>query len=143
MLFQRKPKTSRRLKETESTLETNEVDEYFIQSSSPNILREGDIDIVLSVLLNPKDKNGNFPSALSNYTLIVLKKLFTVSNSKNASFFFQVINLSNKKLVMSDHSPTPGEIYICSKYFTNVETYIIKITTGFLFYMAMDIYIKH
>ena len=76
------PRPQRKLEESESTLENIEVDDYCIQSS-PNILREGNVHIVPSVILHPKDKNGNFPSAIFNYTLNDLDNLFTVSHSKN------------------------------------------------------------
>ena len=121
------PKSLRNLQESTSTqLEYIEVDEYSIKTS-PNILKEGNTMIIPTVKLNPKDKNGNFPSDILSFTRKDLKNLFNLTHSKNGTIFYQVAILSKKELIINIATEIPGEISISSKYFKNDITYILPI----------------
>ena len=121
------PKPLRYLQESTVTqLEYIEVDEYSIKTS-PNILKEGNAMIIPTVKLNPKDKNGNFPSDILSYTHKQLKNLFNLTHSKNGTIFYQVAILSKKELIMNIETEIPGEISINSRYFKNGITYVLTI----------------
>ena len=128
-----KPTHLRNIEESNLTkLEYFEVDGYCIENV-PNILREGNIDIIPSVLLNPKDKEGNFPSELMNYSLNDLDELFILTHSNNGTFYYQIgIIYSQKKLVINLETKIPGEIHIKSHYFKNDVTYIIRVNNTLL-----------
>ena len=111
---------------SDSSLEYIEIDDYSIQTL-PNILREGNVYIIPSVLLIPKDINGNFPSDILNLSSKQLDNLFNLTHSKNGTFNFKVYIVSKKKLVIKLETKIPGEIYINSKYFKDDVTYVIKI----------------
>ena len=127
------PNPLRNLQETgESKLDYFEVDNYCIQTA-PNILRDGNVNIIPSVVLIPKDKDGNFPSDILNYSKKDLKILFTLNHSKNLSFYYQIDFLKkSKNLVINLECEYPGEIYITSKFFKNNEKYIININNTIL-----------
>lgn len=127
------PNPLRKLQETgESKLDYFEVDNSCIQTA-PNILRDGNVKIIPSVALIPKDKDGNFPSDILNYSKKDLKNLFTISHSKNLSFYYQTVFLKkSKNIAINLECEYPGEIYIASKFFKNIEKYIININNTIL-----------
>ena len=125
------PKELRKIEEGQTENEETklvhiEVVDYCIQSS-PNILRKGNTYIIPRVLLNPKDKNGNFPLYIKNCTFKYLKNLFNITHSKNADFYFGVSITLQNELAITLKTEIPGEIYIGSKYFNNTEIYIVKV----------------
>ena len=124
------PNLLRNIEENEkSKLAYIEVDNYSILQS-PNILREGSIRIIPSVILNPKNENGSFPSDILNYSRRNLRSLFNLTHSKNISFYYNVVIVVKKLLAINIKTQMPGEIYITSTYFKNNEKYIIKINNS-------------
>ena len=80
------------------------------------------------MVLHPKSKNGNFPSELLNYSRQKLKKLFNFAHSKNEPVYYQAKIFYNKILVLEIECEFPGEIYLSSDYFQDVDKkYIINI----------------
>ena len=97
--------------------------------TKPNYLREGNIYVIPTVRLNPKDQNGNYPSEIENYKKKDLKKLFNITHSLN-SYFDYMVTFVNKQLIIMFETKFPGEIYISSNYFQNIDKYILKISNG-------------
>ena len=100
--------------------------------TEPNYLREGDIYAIPSVILNPKDENGNFPSDIKNSSLLKknnLKKLLNVTHSRDADLKYFAA-LKENQLVFAFKTKIPGELYLTSKYFKSINKYIIKIKNG-------------
>jgi len=100
--------------------------------TEPNYLREGDIYAIPSVIINPKDEKGNFPSDIKNGSLWKinnLKKLLNVTHSRDADFKYEAIFKKNQ-LVFSFETKIPGELYLTSKYFKSIDKFIIKIKNG-------------
>ena len=110
----------------ETALDHFEVNNYSIKTF-PNILRGGNLEIIPLVVLHPKSKNGNFPSELLNYSRQKLKKLFNFTHSKNEPVYYQAKIFYNKILVLEIECEFPGEIYLSSDYFQDVDEYIINI----------------
>ena len=79
------------------------------------------------VVFHPKSINGNFPSEILNYSRRKLETLFNLVHSKNEYFRYRV-HLGNKEtLIVNVQCAFPGQIYITSDYFKNVDKYIINI----------------
>ena len=121
------PNPPRSLEENEETaLDHFEVDNYSIKTF-PNILRDGNIETIPLLILHPKSKNGNFPSEILNYPRKKLKHLFNIIHNKNESLYYQVKIFDKEILVIKIECEFPGEIYISSDYFKNIDKYIINI----------------
>ena len=112
--------------EEKEELDHFELD-YVIMETSPSTLNDGSIQITPKVALLPKSKNGNFPSEILNYSGEKLDSLFNIVHSKNESFYYQVHIINKKRLVMNLECEFPGDIYITSDYFKNIDKYIINI----------------
>ena len=100
--------------------------------TEPNYLREGDIYVIPSVILNPKDEKGNFPSDIKNDSLWKknnLKKLLNITHSRDADFEYEATFRENQ-LVFIFETKIPGELYLTSKYFKSIDKFIIKIKNG-------------
>ena len=122
------PNPLRSLQEKEeTTFDHFDADNYYITTSS-NTLRDGNTDIIRSVALHPKSKNGNFPPEIPNYSRRKLKHLFNLLHSKNESFFYVVHILKQNILLINIVCEFPGEIYITSDYFKNFDKYTVNIS---------------
>jgi len=102
-----------------------EIDDSCLKTT-PNYLREGNVEIIPSVKLNLKDKNGKFPSS---YPVEDLEKLVNLEHSQGAVVTWQAAINCENLLVINLQTDFPGEIYLTSKYFKNIDfdKYIIKI----------------
>ena len=122
-------------------IDSLEIDNYCLETP-PNYLREGNTEIIASVKINPKDKNGNFPSSILNYTKIELKKLVKIEHSESAPLDWQITVSFLNQLVINLQTEYPGEIYLTSKYFKNInfDKYIIKI--GYIGIDSKNIFAK-
>lgn len=109
-------------------IESLEIDNYCLETS-PNYLREGSTVIIPSVIINLKSKNGNFSSSILNHSNRELEKLVKLEHSKAAPIYWKIGILSKNKIVINLETDIPGEIYLTSKYFKNInfDKYIIKI----------------
>ena len=97
--------------------------------TKPNYLKEGNVYVIPRVILNPKDENGKFPSKIVKYKYRDLQQLVNVTHSKN-SYCRYMVSLCNEKIILSFETKIPGELYITSNYFKNIDKYIIKISNG-------------
>ena len=105
-----------------------EVDEAYIKAS-PNYLREGNVEMIPKVKLDPKDKDGKFPSNILNFSKKNLKELVKLEHNAGATVKWQAeINFENQ-LILFLETYVPGEIYLTSDYFKNITFthYIIKV----------------
>ena len=105
-----------------------EVDEACIKAS-PNYLREGNVEMIPTVKLDPKDKNGKFPSNILNFSKKNLKELVKLEHNAGATVKWRAeINFENQ-LILFLEAYVPGEIYLTSDYFKNITFthYIIKV----------------
>ena len=105
-----------------------EVDAYCIEAS-PNYLREGNVEIIPTIILDPKDKNGKFPSNILKYQNNNLNELVKLEHNRGAIVNWQAsINCENE-LILCVKTYVPGEIYLSSNYFKNISftNYIIKV----------------
>lgn len=120
------PKKIRSLDDDE--LDYLEVETYCLKTS-PNYLREGNTEIIPSVKLIPKSKNGNFSSNILNYSNQQLYNLVTLQHSRNAKITWQIALIHDNQLVINLQTEVPGEIYLISRYFKKIdfEKYIIII----------------
>ena len=108
-----------------------EMDPLNIEAE-PNYLRDGNIYVIPSVILNPKDENGNFPSDIKDTSLFPERKLFKLINathSRDDPHFEYMAELVNDQLVFMFETQIPGELYLTSNYFKN-NTFKIKIKNG-------------
>ena len=108
-----------------------EMDPLNIEAES-NYLREGNIYVIPSVILNPKDEKGNFPSDIKDTSLFPKRKLFKLINathSRDDPHFEYMAELVNDQLVFMFETQIPGELYLTSNYFKN-NTFKIKIKNG-------------
>ena len=100
--------------------------------AEPNYLRDGNIYVIPSVILNPKDEKGNFPSDIKDTSLFPKRKLFKLINathSRDDPHFEYMAELVNDQLVFMFETQIPGELYLTSNYFKN-NTFKIKIKNG-------------
>ena len=100
--------------------------------AEPNYLREGNIYVIPSVILNPKDEKGNFPSDIKDTSFFPKRKLFKLINathSRDDPHFEYMAELVNDQLVFMFETQIPGELYLTSNYFKN-NTFKIKIKNG-------------
>ena len=112
-----------------------EIDKKCLQSNA-SYLREGNVKLIPSIILNPKDKNGNAILNIRNKTIYpnnFLESIVEINHSKNASFNkFISINKDNQIIILLFlETKIAGEFYISSKYFKNInfEKYIIKVNS--------------
>ena len=105
-----------------------EVDANCIEAS-PNYLREGNVEIIPTVKLDPKDKDGKFPSNILKYSTKSLNELVKLEHNGGAIVKWKAtINWENK-LILCLKTYVPGEIYLTSDYFKDINftNYIIKV----------------
>ena len=101
--------------------------------AEPNYLREGNIYVIPSVILNPKDEKGNFPSDIKDTSFFPKRKLFKLINathSRDDPHFEYKAGFIKDQLVFMFETQIPGELYLTSNYFKNNNTFKIKIKNG-------------
>ena len=109
--------------------EFDHLDDADCIETSPNYLREGNVEIIPTVKLDPKDKDGKFPSNILNYSKKSLNELVKLEHSGGAIVKWKAAISFENKLVLCLKTHTPGEIYLTSDYFKDINftNYIIKV----------------